>query len=152
MRADAHPSFASLAAFLEAHPGWPSRNWIRERQEAELVAHPLAPAEVAAFFAAEPPQSSAGKLAAARAYEAMGRADEASQVIRALWRDGNFDGLTESLILRDFGGSLLKADHEYRATACSTPAILARAPGSRRSPGLMSWRSPRPASRRLARQ
>ena len=115
LRADARPSFASLAAFLEAHPGWPSRNWIRERQEAELVAHPLAPAEVAAFFAAEPPQSSAGKLAAARADEAMGRADEASQVIRALWRDGNFDGLTESVILRDFGGSLTKADHAYRA-------------------------------------
>ena len=45
----------------------------------------------------------------------MGRTDEASQVIRALWRDGNFDGLTESVILRDFGRSLLKADHAYRA-------------------------------------
>ncbi len=115
LRADARPSFASLAAFLEAHPGWPSHNWIRERQEADLVDHPLAPGEVAAFFAAEPPRSSAGKLAAARADEAMGRADEASQGIRALWRDGNFDGLTESVILRDFGGPLLKADHAYRA-------------------------------------
>ena len=36
-------------------------------------------------------------------------------MIRALWRDGNFDGLTESVILRDFGRSLLKADHAYRA-------------------------------------
>ena len=44
LRADAHPSFASLAAFLEAHPSWPSRGWIRERQEAELAAHPQAPA------------------------------------------------------------------------------------------------------------
>ncbi len=115
LRADAHPSFASLAAFLKAHPGWPSRSWIRERQEAELAAHPPAPAEVAAFFAAEPAQTSAGRLAAARADEAMGRADEAAQGIRALWRDGNFDGFTESVILRDFGGSLLKADHAYRA-------------------------------------
>ena len=115
LRADAHPSFASLAAFLEAHPRWPSRSWIRERQEAELAAHPPAPADVAAFFAAEPAQTSAGRLAAARADEAMGRADEAAQGIRALWRDGNFDGFTESVILRDFGGSLLKADHTYRA-------------------------------------
>ena len=122
LRADAHPSFASLAAFLEAHPGWPSRNWIRERQEAELVAHPLAPAEVAAFFAAEPPQSSAGKLAAARADEAMGRADEASQVIRALWRDGNFDGLTESVILRDFGRSLAQG----RSRISGRPPVLRR--------------------------
>jgi hypothetical protein len=73
LRADAHPSFASLAAFLKAHPGWPGRGWIRERQEAELAAHRPAPAQVAAFFAGEPPQSSAGKIAAARAAQAMGR-------------------------------------------------------------------------------
>jgi soluble lytic murein transglycosylase len=115
LRADAHPSFASLAAFLEAHPGWPSRGWIRERQEAELAAHPTPPAQVAAFFAGEPPQSSAGKIAAARAAQATGRAEEASQIIRALWREGNFDALTESVILRDFGPSLSKADQAYRA-------------------------------------
>ncbi len=115
LRADAHPSFASLAAFLEAHPSWPSRGWIRERQEAELAAHPMSPAQVAAFFAGEPPQSSAGKIAAARAAQATGRAEEASQIIRALWREGNFDALTESVILRDFGASLSKADHAYRA-------------------------------------
>ena len=87
----------------------------RERQEAELAAHPLAPAQVAAFFAGEPPQSSAGKIAAARAAQATGRAEEASQIIRALWREGSFDALTESVILREFGASLTKADHAYRA-------------------------------------
>ena len=115
LRAEAHPSFASLAAFLEAHPSWPSRGWIRERQETELAAHPMSPAQVAAFFAGEPPQSSAGKIATARAAQATGRAEEASQIIRALWREGNFDALTESVILRDFGASLSKADHAYRA-------------------------------------
>jgi soluble lytic murein transglycosylase len=115
LRADAHPSFASLAAFLGAHPDWPSRGFVRERQEAELAAHPMGPAQVAAFFVREPPQSSPGKIAAARAAQAMGRAEEASQIIRSLWRDGNFDGLTESVILRDFGASLTKADHTYRA-------------------------------------
>ena len=115
LRADAHPSFAALGAFLKAHPGWPSRNWIRERQEAELLVHPQTPAEVAAFFADAAPLSSAGKIAAARADEALGSADEASRIIRSLWRNGNFDGLTESLILRDFGALLTKADHAYRA-------------------------------------
>ncbi len=115
LRADAHPSFGSLSAFLEAHPGWPSRGWIRERQEADLAAHQEAPAEVAAFFAGGPPESSAGKIAAARAAQAMGRAEEASQIVRALWRDGNFDGMAESVILREFGSSLTKADHAYRA-------------------------------------
>jgi soluble lytic murein transglycosylase len=115
LRADAHPSFDALAVFLKAHPGWPSRGWIRERQEAELAAHPQAPADIAAFFASEPPQTSAGKIVAARAAQAMGRPEQASQIIRSLWRDGNVDGLAESVILRDFGASLTKADHVYRA-------------------------------------
>ena len=54
LRADAHPSFDSLATFLKAHPGWPSRAWIRELEEAELAAHPQAPEQVAAFFANDP--------------------------------------------------------------------------------------------------
>ena len=115
LRADAHPSFAALAAFLEAHPGWPRSGWIRGRQEAELAAHPEAPAKVADYFALAPPQSSAGKIADARAASALGRADEAAQIIRPLWRDGNLDSFTESVILRDFGGLLTKSDHKYRA-------------------------------------
>jgi soluble lytic murein transglycosylase len=115
LRADAHPSFDSLATFLKAHPGWPSRARIRELEEAELAAHPQAPGQVAAFFANDPAQSSAGKIAAARAAQAMGRPEEASQIIRALWRDGNLDALSESIVLREFGSSLAKADHVYRA-------------------------------------
>ncbi len=115
LRANAHPSFTELAAFLEAHPTWPSRGSLRDRQEGELAAHPQAPAKVAEFFAGGAPQTSAGKIAAARAAKAMGRNDEASRIIRALWRDGNFDGLTEGVILRDFSASLVKADHKYRA-------------------------------------
>jgi soluble lytic murein transglycosylase len=115
LRADAHPSFATLAAFLKAHPAWPSRGWIRDRQEAELAAHPEAAAKVAEFFAGGRPQTAAGTIAAARAAKAMGRGEEATRIIRALWRDGNFDALTETVILRDFGASLAKADHKYRA-------------------------------------
>jgi soluble lytic murein transglycosylase len=115
LRANAHPSFTALAAFLEAHPTWPSRGWIRDRQEAELAAEPQAPAKVAEFFAGGAPQTSAGKIAAARAAKAMGRSDEAAQIIRALWRNGSFDALTEGAILRDFGASLTKEDHKYRA-------------------------------------
>ena len=115
LRVNAHPSFAELATFLAAHPTWPSRGLLRDREEGELAAHPQAPAKVAEFFAGDAPQTSAGKIAAARAAKAMGRNDEASGMIRALWRDGNFDALTEGVILRDFGASLGKADHKYRA-------------------------------------
>jgi soluble lytic murein transglycosylase len=115
LRADPHPSFAVLADFLEAHPGWPSRGWIREQQETDLAAHPQTPAKTVAFFASDPPQSSAGKIAAARGAQAMGCADEASRIIRALWRDGNLDAMAEGVVLREFGASLTKADHIYRA-------------------------------------
>ena len=124
LRADAHPSFDSLDAFLKAHPGWPSRARIRELQEAELAAHPQAPEQVVAFFANDPPQSSAGKIAAARAAQAMGRPEEASQIIRALWRDGDVEALSESIVLREFDSSLTKADHAYRANRLLYTAYL----------------------------
>jgi soluble lytic murein transglycosylase len=127
LRADAHPSFAALAAFLKAHPTWPSRGWIRDQQEAELAAHPEAPAKVDEFFAGGPPQSSAGKIAAARAGRAMGRDEESARIIRALWREGNFDAPTESVILRDFGASLARADHKYRADRLLYTAYLGAA-------------------------
>jgi len=115
LRVDPHPSVAELAAFAEAHPTWPGAGYVRLRQEGELLLHAPAPDEVVSFFAAEAPQSSAGAIALARAHEAMGRADQAVSTIRTLWREGNFDAATESLILREFGASLSKADHKYRA-------------------------------------
>ena len=115
LRTDPHPSFSALADFAKAHPSWPGGGYVRYRQEAELLVHSLSPAAVETFFADEPPESSAGKLALARAAGAMGRADEAIRTVRELWRDGNFDAWTESTILREFGGVLLKADHKYRA-------------------------------------
>ena len=115
LRADAHPSFDSLATFLKGASKLAKPRVDSRAEEAELVAHPQAPKQVAAFFANDPPQSSAGKIAAARAAQAMGRPEEASQIIRALWRDGNVDAFSESVILREFGSSLAKADHAYRA-------------------------------------
>ncbi len=115
LRSDAHPSFAALAAFARAHPGWPGEGWIRRRQEADLLVHSDSPSKIATYFASESPQSSAGMLAAARAAYATGRSDEAGRIIGALWRNGNFDSSTEILILRDFGAMLAKADHKYRA-------------------------------------
>jgi soluble lytic murein transglycosylase len=115
LRSDAHLSVAALAAFAEAHPGWPDGGWIRLRREAQLLVNSEAPAKVAAYFASEPPQSSAGMIAAARAANATGRSDEGVTIVRALWRDGDFDFSAETLILREFGAALTRADHKYRA-------------------------------------
>ncbi len=114
LRLDPHPSVPAAAAFAEAHPGWPDGGWIRRLREAELLGSSEAPAKVAAYFASEPPQTSAGVIAAARAANATGRSDEGARIIRALWRDSDLDPSTEALILRDFGATLTRADHKYR--------------------------------------
>ena len=115
LRADPHPSFDSLADLPQgaselAKPRVDSRAAGSRTRRASAGA-----GESRRIFRRDPPQSSAGKIAAARAAQAMGRAEEASQIIRALWRDGNVDALSESVILREFGSSLTKADHAYRA-------------------------------------
>ena len=115
LRLDPHPSVPAAAAFAEAHPGWPDGGWIRRLREAELLGSSEAPAKVAAYFASEPPQTSAGMIAEARAANATGRSDEGARIIRALWRDGDLDPSTEALILRNFGATLTRADHKYRA-------------------------------------
>jgi soluble lytic murein transglycosylase len=115
LRTDPHPTGTALAAFASAHPTWPGNVYVRYRQEADLLVHPLAPAEVLAFFAVDGPRSSPGKLALAQAYGALGHANEAIWIARALWRDDTFDAWTESQILREFGGVLQKSDHKARA-------------------------------------
>ena len=115
LRSDAHLSVAALTAFAEAHPGWPDGGWIWRWREAQLLSNSEAAAKVAAYFASEPPQTSAGMIAAARAANATGRFDEGARIIRALWRDGDFDHSAETLILREFGASITRADHKYRA-------------------------------------
>jgi soluble lytic murein transglycosylase len=81
----------------------------------ELLGSSEAPAKVAAYFASEPPQTSAGMIAEARAANATGRSDEGARIIRALWRDSNLEPSTETVILREFGAALTSADHKYRS-------------------------------------
>ena len=94
LRLDPHPSVPAAAAFAQAHPGWPDGGWLRRLREAELLGSSEAPAKVAAYFASEPPQTSAGMIAEARAANATGRSDEGATIIRALWRDSELDPST----------------------------------------------------------
>ena len=126
LRTDPHPPEAALAAFAKAHPNWPENRYFRYSQEADLLVHPLSPPAILAFFAVDPPQSSAGALALARANAAMSHVDEAIGAIRKLWRDGDFDSWTESQILREFGVALLRADHKAH---CRPAALRRRAYG-----------------------
>ncbi len=104
-----------LAAFAAAHPRWPGGDWIRDEEEARVYTEHPAPNVVEALFAAEPPHTPAGRLAAAHAALDAGRRDEAIATVRALWREDDIDLWTEKTILKDFGAVLTRADHKYRA-------------------------------------
>jgi soluble lytic murein transglycosylase len=110
-----HPDFERLAAFGAAHPDWAAGAWIRYRQEGALYGERARPAAVKAFFAADPPRTTAGKLALARVAHDSGRLAEAAALVRGIWRDSDFDGWTEGALLGEFAGLLSAADHKFRA-------------------------------------
>jgi hypothetical protein len=99
LRLAARPDDRRLAAFAAAHPAWPGGDWIRDVQEAHLYTEHPAPRVVAALFAADPPHTPTGELAAARAALDAGRRDEAIAMARKLWREGDFDRWTENAVL-----------------------------------------------------
>ena len=88
-------------------------------------------------------------IAAARAANATRRFDEGARIIRALWRDGDFDHSAETLILREFGASITRADHKYRADrllyveSFESPCVRLRS----LAPTLPPWRGPASPSR-----
>ncbi len=118
----AQPDDRRLAAFAAAHPQWPGGDWIRAVQEAHLYTERAAPSVVAALFAGDPPRTPAGKLAAARAALDAGRRDEATGIVRALWRDSDLDAWTEGARAE---GIRLGADAR-RSQISRRPAALRR--------------------------
>jgi soluble lytic murein transglycosylase len=77
-------SFSSMAAFINAHPGWPAVN--RLRAEAEAVLPPtLSDSEVISWFDKNPPQTGTGSARYAAALLNRNRAAEAKKIIEETW-------------------------------------------------------------------
>ena len=109
------PDRDRLAAFAASHKDWPAADWMRDLREGWLYSDHAPAATVAALFAQDPPRTPAGILAAARAAIEAGRKDEATRLVRGLWRDSDLDAATEGNLLKEFGALLNRADHKYRA-------------------------------------
>ena len=141
LRSDAHLHRSRALAAVRRSPsrmardgGWDSGAGAK----GNCFVNSEAPAKVAgAYFASEPPQSSAGMIAAARAANATVRSDEGVTIVRALWRDGDFDFSTETLILRGIRRCSLhaRADHRHRAD----PSALRREFRARVARGRDCW-------------
>lgn len=111
-----HVSFLERAAFLNAHPHWPSSVDMQRRAEA-TIDDDVPMDAVMEWFTTHPPITTAGKVAHARGLRLTGKAAEAEALAREAWRTGAFDRTEESEFLRDFGGILTPDDYRARVDA-----------------------------------
>jgi soluble lytic murein transglycosylase len=101
-------------AFITDNPSWPSIALLRRRAEATLWADRLDPAFVRAFFGKEPPTTTKGKFALARALLLQGDRAGAQSLLREAWRHDSFSSDLENPALDVFKDLITPADHKAR--------------------------------------
>jgi len=106
--------FASLSAFLIAHPGWPNEIELREAAEAAIHPESESPAQVIAFFQHFPARLPAAQLRYAEALYAQGQRDLAANAARIAWDAGVLTTDDESRLLIRFNTALTPDDHDAR--------------------------------------
>jgi soluble lytic murein transglycosylase len=115
LRSDSNgASSARYLAFINANPHWPSVGMMRRRAESMMWIEPTDPAVVRAYFAKNPPLSSRGQFALARAMLALGDRAGAQAQVRDAWRNDNFGADVEARALEAFGSLLTADDHKAR--------------------------------------
>ena len=105
---------AEIIAVVLSHTGWPEADRLRLR--AEQAFHALGPdgPTVLTFYSLAPPRTIGGKLALAGALRGAGREDEATSIVRTLWREDTLSQNQAATVLTRFGAALTKEDHLYR--------------------------------------
>lgn len=107
------PTFAEIASFLIANPGWPGMKELVVRAEHSfLPSMPLR--ERVEWFRRYPPYTAKGKYQAAQTFMDAGDHKSGLRVLRELWREGGFDTDIERDILRNYGHELDRQDHIAR--------------------------------------
>jgi soluble lytic murein transglycosylase len=84
------------------------------RYEQTLAREKPAPNVVIAALGGSRPASDEATVLLARAYLAVGRRDDAANLIRAFWRNSDFSESIEKSIVADFSGLLRTSDHKWR--------------------------------------
>jgi soluble lytic murein transglycosylase len=106
--------FARLNAFLQANPNYPATTPFRRRAEEALISEKKGPVVIRSFFYAQRPVSPAGRVALAMALKAEGQSDEATALIRQVWRQDHLGQPLEAAAIETFGDVLTKNDHRLR--------------------------------------
>ncbi len=106
-------SYEDALVFLARRPGWPGLDLIREEAEGHIPPD-LPPADIVAFFAGRSlPESGAGVLALARAYEDLGQRGDAEALVVQAWLTMALDA-TDQLALQTRYADLLEPYHAAR--------------------------------------
>ncbi len=114
LRRDNGPaSFAEIAAFLRAHPGWPSETLLRRRAE-KLIDDRVGFSERIAFFRDYPPLSALAKFRLAEAQLVARDFASANANARAAWVSGGLDAVAEIQLQTEFANALTPADNVAR--------------------------------------
>ncbi|MBI5263195.1 MAG: transglycosylase SLT domain-containing protein [Bradyrhizobium sp.] len=106
-------NFNRYAAFIAAHPDWPSMALLRRRAEARLWQE-RSEAALVRGFTSDQPMSAKGKFALARVLLAEGERDHATRLVRDAWRSEELSERAESDAFEAFRDLLTSEDHRAR--------------------------------------
>ncbi len=95
--------------------GWPRASRRDLPAEKALSTSGLTPAQTIAWFGGSEPLTAEGAMALASAYQASGRAQDATNLIRRFWRGKSFEVDAQRAMLARFGAVLTADDHARRA-------------------------------------
>ncbi len=95
--------------------GWPRGARRQAAAERLLETASKTPQETLDWFAAAEPTTAQGAMALAAAYRGLGRAADATALIKHWWRDKSFEADPQRVMLARFGDVLTQDDHVRRA-------------------------------------
>ncbi len=105
--------FSEIAAFRDANAGWPGRSTLIRRAEEAMTER--VPDETALkWFAANPPQTTDGRIRLISALMSRGKTERAKALIRETWINESFGTTQERQFLSAWRKHLTKEDHAAR--------------------------------------
>jgi soluble lytic murein transglycosylase len=105
-------TFAEITSFIDTHPDWPAQKQLL--QHAEEAIESATDSQATAWFSAHPPVLPAARLRQAQIWMAAGRQDDARDLIRQTWIEGDFTTVEEKLMLQRYHDVLRGEDDARR--------------------------------------
>ena len=111
------PDFSRYVSFIADNPSWPGIETLRRKAEGVLWQQQIDPQTVIGFFNTQPPHTTKGHFALARALLARGDTAGAAAALRDSWHKDDFSDDLEEQARGIFAGLITPADDEARMEA-----------------------------------